>query len=228
MSVSMGFFKRIQQWVVDKSSGNIEFLPFQAAGNPYKSKVFLVGANTEPFLQLDVKDLDVFADSLVDADLFAEVFHEEIMAAPREYKGSLNLVTWMKEHLNENVVLTSVNCLISDDVRLKQLKKSEDPVYLQGFEVFEEVLNEFEPEILIVQGTSAFKLFLEQFEEQLIDFNKEYSGSTVQQLEQKGIIANYRLKSGKFVNIVVCRSMGYFGKEGKSFGEFKETIKQLL
>jgi hypothetical protein len=228
MTVSTGFFRRIQQWILDEQSGNISFLPFQVDGNPYKSKILLVGANPEPLTHLDTEYMKILADTLVDPKLFQDLFQDEIPAASREYKGSLNFASWMKANLNETVTLSSINCLNLDDVQLKQMKKEKNPLYLKGFEVFEEVVNEFEPQLLIIQGSQAYKLFIDQFKEQLKDYEMDNLALSVQLLEQKGKIAKFFLNSGKSVNVLVCRSMGAFGKEGKSFGAFKEILHQVL
>lgn len=225
MSVSKGFFKKIQQWAVDKQSDSIAFLPFQGDGNPYKSKVFLVGTKPELEFHMDAGDIEIYADSLVDSRLFHDVFHDEMS---REYIGSINFAKWVKEHLNESVTLSSINCYISDPANLKQLKKSKDPLYIQGFEVFQQVLHEFEPYILILHGASTFKLFLNQFQHQLVDFKEQDLKETVANLEQKGVIAKLPLNNGRYINVLVCRSMGYFGKEGNSFGHLKSTLNKLL
>lgn len=228
MAVSMGFLKKIERWAVDENSGEILFLPFQSDGNPYKSRVLLLGAKPEPFLQVDASDFQIFAETLVDTALFSDLFQHEVMEASREYRGSLNFASWMKEQFNEQIVLSSINCLNLEVDELKALRKEQDPLYLEGFTRFKEVMEEFEPDVLIIQGSNAFKLFMEQFKTLLADVEVENLTLSVQALEQKGVIAKLRLNSGRNVNILVCKSMGVFGKEGKTFGELKAYLKKLL
>lgn len=228
MPVSTGFLKKIQRWTVDDQSGEILFLPFQSDGNPYKSRLLLVGANPEPLLQVSASDLPILAETFVEANLFCDLFRDETAEASREYKGSMNFAAWAKENLHERVVLSSINCLNLETAELKQLKKEKDPLYLKGFEIFKEVINEFEPEILVIQGSTAYKLFMEQFSELLAEIEIDDLTMSVQELQQKGVIAKLRLNSGKIVKILVCRNVGAFGKEGKTFGEFKNTLRQIL
>ncbi|MDI7743140.1 RNA 2'-phosphotransferase [Lysinibacillus fusiformis] len=228
MAVSTGFMKKIQRWAIDEQSGEILFLPFQTEGNPYKSKVVLAGANPEPLLQVDASDFQIFAETLVDANLFSDLFPDEIAEASREYKGSLNFAAWVKENLHEQVVLSSINALNLDAGELKPLKKEQDPLYVKGFDILKEVINEFQPEVLIIQGSTAYKLFMEQYKEQLVDVEVDDLTMSVQALEQKGVIAKLSLNNDRKVNILVCRSMGAFGKEGKTFGEFKEIMRNLI
>ena len=228
MAVSAGFLKKIERWAVDEHSGEILYLPFQTLGNPYKSKVVLVGAIPEPLLKVDASDFQILAETLVDSTLFSDLYRDEVAEASREYKGLLNFASWVKDNLNEQVVLSSLNGLNLDNEELKQLRKEKDPLYLKGFEIFKEIIQEFEPEILIIQGSTAYKLFLEQFKEQLVEIQVDDLTVSVQSLENSGVIAKLRLENGRSVNILVCRSMGAFGKEGKTFGEFKDTVAQLL
>lgn len=229
MTVSRGFYKKIQQWVMDNETGEITFLPFQADANPYKSKVFLVGASPEPKFELNLEDLEIYVESLVDAKLFQDLFAQEIKEASREYKGCINFASWMKEHFKENIVLTNTNCLFKENAQeVKQMKKEGHPLYKKGFQIFEDVVNEFEPEVLILQGSSSYKAFIDQFEGRLIEYKGKDTQDTVAQLEQQGVIAKLPLNNGKNVNVIVCRSMGYFGKEGNSFGDFKATLEQIL
>ncbi|RHW32751.1 hypothetical protein D1B33_16420 [Lysinibacillus yapensis] len=228
MTVSMGFFRKIEQWLIDEQSGEILFLPFQADGNAYKSKVLLVGSQPEPLIQIGNADIQFLADALVDRHLFQDVFQEEISEASREYRGALNFASWMKENLKQQVVFSSLNCLNVEDELLKQLKKSKDPLYLRGFEIFKEVIDELEPELLIIQGAPTFKQFIERFKEHLADYAEEDLLQSVQVLEQKGSIGQLKLNNGKKAQILVCRSMGAFGKTGKSFGEFKSILEGIF
>ncbi len=228
MAVSTGFLKKIQRWTVDEQSGEILFLPFQTQGNPYKARVLLVGAYPEPVLQVNLADLQILAETLMETNLFSDLYRDEIEEVSREYKGSLNFAAWLKENLHEQVVLSSINCLNLETAELKQLKKDKDPLIWRGYEVFKEVMNEFNPDILIIQGSAAFKSFMEQFKDQLIDFEAADMAMSVQTLEQKGTIAKLSLNNGRNVNILVSRSMGAFGKEGKTFGELKRNLSQLL
>ena len=226
-AVSAGFYKKIKQWVLDPQSEKIAFQPFQTNGNPYKSNVFLISATPEPYLQLESKDLNLYAQTLLNNEIFNVVFDEELKTASREYKGSIHFMEYMQGKYNEVVVLSYLNCLnVENPNHSKELKKRNDPLYTKGVEVLQELLNEFVPKVAIVQGATNWKKFLEQFGEQLIDV-KDLNQS-VQQLESQGVLAKLPLKNGETVNILACRSMGNFGKTGSSFGELKETLNPLL
>ena len=92
MAVSAGFYKKIQQWVIDEQSGDVAFRPFQTDGNPYMSNVFLVNTNPEPLAEIYASDLKLHADSLVDTNLFEELNRGQLNVSSREYKGNLNFL----------------------------------------------------------------------------------------------------------------------------------------
>ncbi|MFC5559336.1 hypothetical protein ACFPN4_09540 [Ureibacillus thermophilus] len=229
MTVSVGFFKKIHEWVIDGQSQEIKYRPFQVDGNPYKSKVFLVGLYPETLAYFDVDEAKIFADSLVDGELFEQLNGLEMITASREYKGSLNFAQWMKKTFNENVVLTNVNGFIAEDYKqFKQMKKENHFCYLSGKKLFEQVLYEFMPEVLIIQGSKAFEEFREIYQDRLIHKANAFETGTVQELEKLGAIGEFPLPNGETCKIVVCRNMSYFGKEGTAFEALKETIGRLL
>jgi len=229
MTVSVGFFRKINEWIADGLSEEIKYRPFQVDGNPYKSKVFLVGLYPESLAYFDLEDAKIYADSLVDGELFEQLNGLEILNASREYKGSLNFAQWMKKIFNENVVLTNVNGFMAEDYKqFKQMKKENHFRYLAGKKLFELVLYEFSPEILIIEGSKAFDEFRENFHDRLIHKADVFDTGNVQELEQSGVVAELPLQEGENVKILVCRNMSYFGKEGAAFGTLKETIGRLL
>lgn len=229
MTVSVGFFKKISDWIRDGYSQEIMYRPFQVNGNPYKSRVFLVGFYPETFAHFHLDDAKIYADSLVDQELFEQLNGVEIDAASREYKGSLNFSQWMKEKFGENVVLTYVNAFIAkDDKQFKQMKKENHVLYQTGKRLFEEVLHEFGPEIIIIQGSKAFDEFREIYQDRLVHKADAFHTGTVQELEKLGIIAEYPLRNGETCKVLACRNMSYFGKEGATFGKVKETLSGLL
>lgn len=230
MFISPGFYKKICDWIYDETSEEIVFRPFQLNGNPYKSKVFVVGVSPEPLEGWLMDDIELYAEALVDADYMEEVndFYE---GCSREFKGTLNFVDWMKRQYNEDVIMTSLNCYCVQDIsELKALRKKKVPLVEKGDKLFTQVLTEFQPEIIVLHGTKPWKEFLERFKERIVprvDTDTLLTDS-VQSLEQKGVIAEMQLHGGKLVKIVVCRSLSHFGKEGTSFKHLKATIDKLL
>lgn len=222
MTVSAGFYKKMQDWIINEHTGNVAYRPFQSNGNPYRAKIFLVGSNPEPIPQIELEDIKMFADSLVDIQLF-EILSGQLT---REQKGWLNFSVWMKEQLKQEVAFTYVNCYQAEELQqLKQLKKAKDPLYVKGTEIFEEVLNEFLPDVIILNGTSALKMFRESFQRVLIETNS--SNETLQQIEEGGVFATLPLREGKNVKVLACRNLMYFGREGASFGHLKKILNEI-
>lgn len=228
MTVSIGFFRKIQEWVVDGLSDEIMYRPFQVNGNPYKAKVFLVNLYPESLGYYDVEDTKIYADSLVDGELFEQLNGLEIIKSSREYKGSLNFIEWMKKNYDEDVVLTSVNCFLAkDDKQFNQMKKENHFLYNSGKKLFEEIVYEFAPEIMIIEGSKAFDEFRKIYCERLVNKVDTFHLDNVKELEKHGVIAEFPIND-RHVKVIACRNMSYFGKEGTSFGHLKETLNQLL
>lgn len=227
MAVSEGFYKKIKQWMVDPESEKVTYLPFQSNGNPYKANVFIVGALPEPYLEIEKDDLLFYSQFLVNPVEFQELYYENLTSISREYKGCINFMDWMKKNFNETVVLTYLNSINVESTNVfNKLKKQEDSLYKRGIELFKEVLNEFKPKVVIVQGAANWKQFLGQYGEQLIDL--ESREQSVQLLESHGVVAKLPLETGEVVNILACRSLGNFGKTGTTFGDLKHTLNDLL
>ncbi|MER2126913.1 hypothetical protein [Solibacillus sp.] len=88
------------------------------------------------------------------------------------------------------------------------------------------MLNEFQPEILILQGTTAFNQFKKHFAENLVIYNP--SITKVQLLEETGPFAEMHFANGKKMLVFVTRSMSYFGKDGAKFEKFKDNLVKML
>ncbi len=105
----------------------------------------------------------------------------------RENKGVAAFTQWLKEACGEVVVNTNVTTLMADSAKqLKELKKTTPQDYEKGFQVFREVLEEFQPEIVILHGADALKQFRHQFEDCLIDYYAHIE--KVQELEDSRCI----------------------------------------
>lgn len=228
MAISLGFYKKIFNWVTEEESERTLFKPFQIDGNPYKSRVFLVNLNPNPVLKVEENSVRIFADALVDNELLHDLYRLELSQASREFKGSMQFAAWMKKQFGENIVLTSVNAYQTDEPKeLKAIKKTDPANYQRGFDIFKAVMNEFQPEVVILQGTAALEQFKVLYNKQLVIYNSSIS-LKVQELENIGVFAELHYENGKTAKIMACRSMGYFGKEGASFEIFKKRLKEIV
>ena len=70
MVVSSGFYRKIEKWLVDEQTGEKLYKPFQVSGNPYKAHVFLVNTIANPLLATEKSYIKLFADSLVDEEIY--------------------------------------------------------------------------------------------------------------------------------------------------------------
>ncbi|MER1958240.1 MAG: RNA 2'-phosphotransferase [Solibacillus sp.] len=226
MPISVGFYKKMHQWLVDANEENVKFRPFLTKENPYKSRIFLVSQHAVPYFHVEDESEKIFAEALVNRALLEELYGNELQAAPREFQGSLQFEAWL-EAQGESLLYTSLNTyqLDSQD-EAKLVKQTDSEQYVRGEQVFYEVLNEFQPEILILQGTTAFNQFKKHFAENLVIYNP--SITKVQLLEETGPFAEMHFANGKKMLVFVTRSMSYFGKDGSKFEKFKDNLVKML
>lgn len=226
MAVSTGFYKKIKAWVTE-GDARLAFRPFQVDGNPYKSAIFVVGAFAAPKIDSNTTDEGVYIDALVNGLLFDEMYGYEMKQKSREYLGTTYFMEWLAQQVNEQAVATYVNTLqVQNAQELKQAQKESPALYKRGQAIFQEVLEEFQPQWMILHGTEAVQQFRASFAEQLTDHYSQIS--KVQELEELGIFAELSYKNGNTVKVLACRSMSYYGKEGKAFQAFKEQLQKTI
>lgn len=226
MPISVGFYKKVSQWLMDTSLESVKFRPFLTKGNPYKSRIFLVSSNAVPYFHVENNSEKIFAESLVNRPLLEELYFSELQAAPREFQGSLQFEAWL-EAQGHSLLYTSLNAYQlngQDDVKLA--KQNDEENYARGERIFKEVLHEFQPEILILQGATALNQFKKQFAENLVLYYPTIT--KVQLLEEAGPFAEMHFANGKKMLVFVTRSMGYFGQDGAKFEKFKEKLMEAL
>ncbi|MEK4128300.1 RNA 2'-phosphotransferase [Solibacillus sp. FSL W8-0474] len=227
MPISAGLYKKIHQWIMGEDGKTVAFRPFLTNGNPYKSRIFLISTNAVPFFKVEDRSEQIFAESLVNRDLFQELYFSEIKGAPREFKGSLQFEAWLKKQYNESLLYTSLNTYQLDSAdHAKSAKKEGAANFERGKTIFKEVLEEFQPEIIILQGTAAFNQFKTLYADNLAIYNA--NELKVQVLEETGPFAEMDYGNGKKAYIFVARSMGSFGAEGKNFERFKGNLAKNI
>ena len=224
MGVSIGFHRKINDWIRSKE-GEVVFCPFLVDGNPYKSRIFVVGAFPQPKLHIQPDEQPQYIESLVDGTLFDSLYGEVLQS--REQKGVAAFGQWLKEACGEVVINTNVTTLMVDSSeQLKECKKTIPQDYEKGLQVFREVLEEFQPEILILHGADALKQFRQQFEDSLIDYYAHIK--KVQELEGVGTFAEIYFNKNRKVKILACRNLSLYGASGEKFADFKERVRQQL
>ena len=224
MGVSIGFHRKVNDWILSQEE-EVVFRPFLVDGNPYKSRVFVVGAFPQPKLNIQLEERQQYIESLVDVEFFDSLYGD--LMHSRENKGVATFTQWLKEACGEVVVNTNVTTLMADSTKqLKEFKKTTLQDYEKGFRVFREVLEEFQPEIVILHGADALKQFRHQFKDCLIDYYAHIE--KVQELEDVGAFAEIHFHEERKVKILACRNLSMYGKSGEKFADFKQHVLNHL
>ncbi|MFL0583093.1 RNA 2'-phosphotransferase [Solibacillus silvestris] len=227
MPISKGFYKKVYPWLTGEDDKKVMYRPFLTKGNPYKSRIFLVSSHAVPLFKVEDRSEQTFAESLVNRDLFQDLYLSEIKGAPREFKGSLQFENWLENNHHESLIYTSLNTYQLESADEAKVAKKEDTAnFERGNHIFKEVMDEFLPEIIILQGTAAYEQFKARYADRLVIYNEDVT--KVQLLEQTGPFAEMVYEDGKKVSIFVTRSMSYFGMDGSKFEQFKEYLSKIL
>jgi hypothetical protein len=224
MSVSKGFHKKINEWILSEE-GRVAFRPFLVNGNPYKTRIFVVGSFPHPFMEIDENEHEEYIESLLDAELWDGFYGEQMQS--RENKGTAAFIRWLKEACGETAVQVNVTALMADSAKqLKEYSKESPEDYEKGYRIFQETVEEFQPELLILHGSDALKQFRKRFGKALLDQYPQME--KVQDLEEVGFFAEWKLSDERKVKIIACRNLSYYGKMGEAFRVFKEQVKKAL
>lgn len=227
MPISAGLYKKVTPWVKGENGNSVAFRPFLTKGNPYKSRIFLVSSNAVPYFKVEDENEPIFAEALVNRELFRELYFNEIMAAPREFKGSLQFEKWLEKQHSESVIHTSLNTYQLETTDQAKVAKKEDAEnFERGQAIFKEVLEEFQPKIIILQGATTLNQFKAIYGEKLVSYHPDVT--KVQQLEEIGPFGEMYYENGEKVTIFVTRSMSFFGVDGLKFERFKENLVKML
>lgn len=227
MPISKGFYKKVYPWLTGENSKNVLYRPFLTKGNPYKSRIFLVSSHAVPIFKVEDRSEQTFAESLVNRDLLHDLYLSEIKGAPREFKGSLQFENWLEKQHQESLMYTSLNTYQLESADEAKVAKKEDTSnFERGNLIFKEVMDEFQPEIIILQGTAAYEQFKVRYADRLAIFNEDVT--KLQLLEQTGPFAEMVYEDGKKASIFVTRSMSYFGADGSKFEQFKVNLAKVL
>ena len=227
MPISAGLYKKVTPWLKSENGNNVAFRPFLTKGNPYKSRIFLVSLNAIPYFKVEDENEQKFAEALVNRELFQEIYFNEIMTAPREFKGSLQFEKWLEKQHNESLIHTSLNTYQLETADQAKVAKKEDTAnFEQGHAIFKEVLEEFQPKIIILQGAATLNQFKTMYADQLVSYHPDVT--KVQELEEIGPFGELHYENGEKVSVFVTRSMSFFGVDGLKFEHFKQNLEKML
>ena len=214
MVVSPGFERKIKRWLYSKSQAYLQFRPFLTEGNPYKSRCFIVGLYPQKRLPLNEDLLVRHVEALLHRELFSYLYGEAIES--REKKGIDRFFAWYYEQFEHYPIWSFLNAIeFEDEAEYKKYRKLEPENFQVGREVFLQVLEEFQPEHLILYGNKVVREFRSQFSEALIDSRSNIEKCT--ELSELGAFAEMYYDNGKSVKIYAVPSMSLFSSQHQHF-----------
>jgi hypothetical protein len=229
--------KKLAQWCAPAAGDGTYFRPFLCQEDldkidPSKVKIFLAGVNPATvFTVNDFRDAAEYVKVLSDYNAFMKIYKERRIKSgkPALSRTRTGIERFRDEVLkNEHTVVfeTDINAYPAPSQEdLAELRKTNPSVFDRGRQVFIELFNFIKPQILVLYGEEAVKSFLEGAEKNglLKEGAPKYNG--IEDLEHRGEPAfTVAFAGGESCAVFACRHLMYYGKEGDSYGGFKETV----
>ena len=140
--------------------------------------------------------------------------------------GINSLVDWIENECKTRVVETDIFTYPTKNT--KELLAIDKQILNKSIEKFGQVLLEFQPDTIILYGS----LTVDVLKKLLKDKNKkvEYFCENVvgiEDIEKIFPFARVTIDS-KYINVLACRHLMYYGKRGDSFENLRQNIKKSL
>lgn len=145
---------------------------------------------------------------------------------PRTRMGINSLVDWIENECNTGVIETDIFTYPTKNV--KELLAIDKQILNKSIEKFWQVLLEFQPDTIILYGSltvDVLKKLLKDKNKQVEYFCKNEDG--IEDIEKIFPFARFNIDS-KNINVIVCRHLMYYGKNGNSFENLRQNIKKSL
>ena len=144
----------------------------------------------------------------------------------RTRMGINSLVDWIENECNTGVIETDIFTYPTKNV--KELLAIDKQILNKSIEKFWQVLLEFQPDTIILYGSltvDILKKLLKDKNKQVEYFCKNEDG--IEDIEKIFPFARFNIDS-KNINVIACRHLMYYGKNGNSFENLRQNIKKSL
>lgn len=205
--------------------------PYICRGNPYDARVFLTGINPAIPIYPNQVSLERYIEIVKDYETFLYFYlksrkKQNKSTISRTRIGINSLVDWIENECKTRVVETDIFTYPTKNT--KELLAIDKQILNKSIEKFGQVLLEFQPDTIILYGS----LTVDVLKKLLKDKNKkvEYFCENVvgiEDIEKIFPFARVTIDS-KYINVLACRHLMYYGKRGDSFENLRQNIKKSL
>ena len=201
--------------------------PYICRGNPYNAKVFLTGINPATPIYPKQVSLDRYIEIVKNYETFMDFYlksrkKQNKSEVSRTRMGINSLVDWIENECNTGVIETDIFTYPTKNV--KELLAIDKQILNKSIEKFWQVLLEFQPDTIILYGSltvDVLKKLLKDKDKQVEYFCKK------EDIEKIFPFARFNIDS-KNINVIACRHLMYYGKNGNSFENLRQNIKKSL
>lgn len=202
--------------------------PYICNGNPYKAKICFVGTNPATPIYPEQINKEEYIKLYNDYAAFMKFYKENRVkngktAISRTRMGIISFAEWAERELGTYMIETDIFTYPTKNI--KELKKVDKKILSKSLQVFDNVIREFKPSVIILHGA----LTVETFRKLMDGNNVRYfsDNDKMDEIEKLNPYAEIEL-NGKTASILASKHFMYYGKTGNSFQNLKKNLKEML
>lgn len=202
--------------------------PYICNGDPYKAKICFVGTNPATPIYPEQISKEDYIKLYTDYTEFMKFYKENRKKngkteISRTRLGIISFAEWVEKELGTYMIETDIFTYPTKDI--KELKKIDKNILSKSLNIFEKVIKEFKPSIIILHGA----LTVETFKKLMNDSKVRYFSNSreISELEKLKPYAEVEIEDKK-INVFVSKHFMYYGKTGNCFEDLKKNLKVMI
>ena len=202
--------------------------PYLCNGNPYEAKICFIGTNpATPIYPFQAK-LSEYTELFRNYEAFMDFYKQSRKSEgkteiSRTRMGITAFSEWLNKEFGTNMIETDIFTYPTKSIR--ELKNVDKEILLKSIRLFENVLKEFNPPILILHGSLTVNTFRKLMENKDIKYNCDEN--KIEKMEQANPFAEFEL-NGRKIKVLVSKHFMYYGRTGNSFKSLKHNLSEML
>lgn len=202
--------------------------PFICSGNPYEAKICFVGTNPATPIYPNQVKLEDYIKLLGNYDEFMNFYKESRKKEgkteiSRTRMGINAFKQWVKTEIGTNMIETDIFTYPTKNI--KDLSKVDKDVLKQSLQLFEEVLEEYHPYVIILHGALTVETFNKLMNGKQIKYNS--MSKKIEEIEKINPYAEMSL-NGHDIKVLTSKHFMYYGKTGNCFQNLKNNLREIF
>lgn len=201
--------------------------PYLCDGNPYQADIFFVGTNpATPIYPTELSKED-YIKLFSNYRNFMEYYKKSRIKEgktelSRTRMGISTFKDWVKKELDIRMIETDIFTYPTKNI--KELSKVDSEILKRSLELFNQVLDEFNPSTIILHGSLTIKIFNKLMKEKNIKYN--IASDKMAEIEKANPYSEIELNRKK-IKVLGSKHFMYYGKTGNCFSSLKNNLQNI-